>query len=86
MLAVIGILRAGGDNRFVLLTETISLWLLAVPVSALVALSLAWPLWAVVGVTVLEELGKVAVFRWRIGRRYWLRNLTSKPDSDAFGQ
>lgn len=83
MLAVIGILRAGGDNRFVLLTEAISLWLLAVPASALVALWLGWPLWAVVGVTVLEELGKVALFRWRTGRGYWLRNLTSKPGSDV---
>jgi putative MATE family efflux protein len=83
MLAVIGVLRAGGDNRFVLMTEAISLWMLAVPVSAIVALWLAWPLWTVVGVTVLEELGKVALFRWRIGRSHWLKNLTSKPGSDV---
>ncbi len=76
MIAVIGVLRAGGDNKFVLITEFISIWLLSLPLLAFCALVLKLPLWAAVGITVLEEAGKVLFFLYRIKTKNWLKNLT----------
>lgn len=76
MITVIGVLRSGGDNPFVLLVEAISIWLIALPLLAIFGLWLGWPLWAVVGLTVAEEAGKLLIFRQRIHKRFWIRNLT----------
>lgn len=77
MIAVIGVLRAGGDNPFVLVLELISIWCLAVPALAIAGLVLGLPLWSVVLITTIEEALKIFVIRWRIGKRHWLRNLTT---------
>lgn len=75
VIAVIGVLRAGGDNTFVMLTEVVTIWVLAVPLTALAGLVLGFPLWAVVGVTMLEEAGKVIWFQKRIRSRAWVNRL-----------
>jgi len=76
LIAVIGVLRSGGDNPYVLRVELISIWLLALPLVALTGLYFGLPLWLVVTVTVVEEAAKVALFRSRINKRIWLKNLT----------
>ena len=76
LIAVIGVLRSGGDNPYVLRLELISIWLLALPLVALAGLYFGLPLWLVVMVTVAEEAAKVALFRSRINKRIWLKNLT----------
>ena len=76
LIAVIGVLRSGGDNPYVLRVELISIWLLALPLVALAGLYFGLPLWLVVMVTVAEEAAKVALFRSRINKRIWLKNLT----------
>jgi putative MATE family efflux protein len=76
MIAVIGILRSGGDNPFVLKVEFISIWVLALPTLAIAGVVLGLPLWLVVLITGVEEAGKVFIFRWRIRQRHWLKNLT----------
>jgi len=60
----------------VLRLELISIWLLALPLVALAGLYFGLPLWLVVMVTVAEEAAKVALFRSRINKRIWLKNLT----------
>ena len=76
LIAVIGVLRSGGDNPYVLRLELISIWLLALPLVALAGLYFGLPLWLVVMGTVAEEAAKVALFRSRINKRIWLKNLT----------
>lgn len=76
MIAVIGVLRAGGDNVFVLFVELISIWLIALPLLILLGLFVGWPLWAVVLIAAFEEVGKVLIFRYRIRKKKWLANLT----------
>ncbi len=80
VIAVIGVLRAGGDNNFVMVTELVTIWFLAVPLTAMAGLVLGWPLWLVLSVTMLEEMAKVGWFQWRIRKRIWLKNLTQNED------
>ncbi|WP_196159948.1 MATE family efflux transporter [Reinekea sp. G2M2-21] len=80
VIAVLGVLRAGGDNNFVMRTEIVSIWFLTVPLAAVAGLIIGLPLWMVVTVTMLEEAGKVGWFQWRIRKRLWLKNLTLQED------
>ena len=49
---------------------------MSLPLVALAGLYFGLPLWLVVMVTVAEEAAKVALFRSRINKRIWLKNLT----------
>lgn len=80
VIAVLGVLRAGGDNTFVMVTEIVTIWVFAVPLTAIAGLILGWPLWLVLTVTMLEEAAKVGWFQWRIRKRIWLSNLTLNED------
>ena len=71
----VGILRSGNDSRWLMWTDTCSMWLLNVPLVACAALILKWPLPAVVAVMMSEEVFKVAVFRWRVRSGRWIKTL-----------
>ena len=71
----LGILRSGADARWLFWVDLCSMWLINVPMVALAALVLHWPLPAVVGVMLLEEVFKVAVFRWRVRSGRWLQRI-----------
>lgn len=69
----VGILRSGADTRWLFWVDLCSMWLINVPMVAVAALWWRWSLPAVVGVMLLEEVLKVAIFRWRVRSRRWVR-------------
>lgn len=76
MMVSLGILRSGNDVRWLMWVDVCSMWLVNVPLVAVAALVLHWPLPAVVGVMMLEEILKVALFRWRVKSGRWLNTVT----------
>ncbi len=79
---VVGLLRAGGDTRFGLITDVGFLWLFSVPAGAIAAFALHAPLWVTYILLSSDEVLKaVPVFlRYRSGK--WLKNVTR----DRLGQ
>ncbi len=77
MTLAMGILRAGGDNRFCLMTDTICMWLISIPLVWLAAfyweLAFVW----VVLIMYSEEVCKTFMFGIRVKNKRWMRNLTS---------
>jgi len=71
----VGILRSGNDSAWLFGVDLCSMWLFNVPMVAVAALVLHWPLAAVVAVMLLEEVLKVGVFRWRVKSGRWLRRV-----------
>lgn len=76
MLRIIGILRAGGDNRFCLITDTVVMWLFGVPIFAFAVLVAGLPFQLLYALLFLEDALKFTPVLLRIGKRRWLRNLT----------
>ncbi|GAB2990069.1 MATE family efflux transporter [Psychrosphaera aestuarii] len=77
MTLAMGILRAGGDNRFCLITDTLCMWLISIPLVWLAAFY--WQLafiWVVV-IMYSEEVCKMFMFAWRVKNKRWMKNLTS---------
>lgn len=75
-VGMIGILRAGGDAKFVLIFETIFLWGLAVPLGFFTGLILKWPAWAVFFCLKSDEILKTIISTFRLLRFRWLRDIT----------
>lgn len=73
---MVGVLRAGGDAKFVFICEVIFLWGFAVPLGFLTGLGLGWPAPAVFFVLRCDEVLKVIVSTVRILRFKWLRDIT----------
>lgn len=74
MLRILGILRAGGDTRFCLVTDTIVMWGVGIPLF-LLAVWLGAPFLVLYGLMFLEDFLKWIPVKRRIARGIWLRNL-----------
>lgn len=74
MIACMGVLRCGGDTRFMLLVNAGGTWLVGVPL-ACAALALGLPVHAVYACALLEELLKMIVWTRRLRSRRWLGRL-----------
>lgn len=76
MMRIIGVLRAGGDNRFCLITDTIVMWAIGVPIYA--AAVFFGNFWFVIlyGLMFFEDACKFIPVIRRIGSKKWMRNLT----------
>ena len=77
MTLAMGILRAGGDNRFCLLTDTICMWLISIPLVWLAAFYWQFSFFWVVVIMYSEEFCKIFMFAWRVKNKRWMKNLTS---------
>ncbi|TVZ37888.1 putative MATE family efflux protein [Alteromonadaceae bacterium 2753L.S.0a.02] len=78
MMRILGVLRAGGDNRFVLITDTIVTWGIGLPVFCAGVLWLELPFLAIYVLMYVEDLAKFLPVRIRIRLRAWMNNL-AKP-------
>lgn len=75
-IGMVGILRAGGDAKFVFFADVSFLWLVAVPLGFLTGLYLHWPAPAVYLVLKSDEFLKVICSTIRILRFRWLKDVT----------
>jgi putative MATE family efflux protein len=83
MTASMGILRAGGDNKYCMLIDFSGMWVIGIPLTFAAAFYLGLPLFWVVLITYSEEITKSVLFIYRMRSKHWLRNLTLNTSSAA---
>jgi putative MATE family efflux protein len=83
MTASMGILRAGGDNKYCMLIDFSGMWVIGIPLTFVAAFYFALPLYWVVLITYSEEITKSVLFVYRMRSKHWLRNLTVHSPSGA---
>ncbi|MES2935076.1 MAG: MATE family efflux transporter [Pseudomonadota bacterium] len=79
MMVSLGILRSGGDIRWLMLTSVGSMWLLNVPLVALAVFVLKLSLPWVVAIMMMEEAVKVFIYRWRVRSGRWIKRPLTAP-------
>ena len=78
MMRIIGVLRAGGDNRFTLITDTIVMWVFGLPIYIAVVFLTKLSFIYIYALMFFEDgLKFIPVIR-RIASRKWMNNLTRR--------
>lgn len=75
MMRILGVLRAGGDNRFCLVTDTVAMWFIGLPIFYLAVWAGA-PFLLLYALMFLEDALKCIPVKMRVGKRLWMKNLT----------
>lgn len=75
-VGIIGVLRGGGDTKFSLFLELISLWFVAVPLGFIAGIVLKLPVIVVYALFKSDELVKTIVCLIRVPKGKWLRIVT----------
>lgn len=76
-IAVVGVVRGGGDIKYSLLTETSTAYLIGVPMAYLGAVFFKLPLHYVFIMISLEEIAKMIIIYPRTRKKRWIRNITT---------
>jgi len=71
----VGSLRAGGDTKYSMYMEFITMWLIAIPLSLVSTFVFKMPFWVVFFFARIDMLIKFIVSRRRIGTNHWIKNL-----------
>jgi|LSQX01.2.fsa_nt_gb putative MATE family efflux protein len=74
---IVGVLRGGGDTKFSMALETVSVWLVGVPFAFIGAILLSLPVHWVFVIISFEDVVKAIISFWRIKSDKWIRNVTS---------
>jgi putative MATE family efflux protein len=74
---IVGILRGGGDTKYCMFLDLISVWLVGVPLGFFSVLVLKWPVHMVVAAVYFEEFIKVFVTLPRFYSKKWIKNVIS---------
>ena len=75
-LLIAGIFRAGGDSRFGFICDTITMWVVAVPLGFFSAFVLNLPPMAVYFILCLDEFWKIPVVYKHYKSFKWMKNIT----------
>lgn len=75
MPTVTGIVRGGGDTKFGMINDIISIWLIVLPLSALAAFQFDWPPAAVVACLNSDQVFKCGAAAIRCNRYKWVKKL-----------
>jgi putative MATE family efflux protein len=81
MTMVVGILRSGGDTRFAFLLDTLSIWLIGVPLAFVGAFVFNLPVYWVYLMASSEEFVKFGISLARFKSRKWIYDLTEIGES-----
>jgi len=76
MPTITGIIRGGGDTRFGMYNDLVSIWGIVLPVSALAAYVFKWPPVAVVACLNSDQIFKCGAAAFRCNRFRWVKKLT----------
>lgn len=74
MMLIVGVLRAGGDSKGVIVIDGVTLWGLGLPIVATCAFVLGWSISAVFIVLVIEEAIKAGWLWLRVNKGMWKNN------------
>ena len=72
---ICGILRAGGDTKFCMIVDIVSIWFIGVPASFFAVLVLHLPIHLVIALVFSEEAIKAIAIIKRFKSKKWLNNL-----------
>lgn len=73
---VVGIFRAGGDTRFGLVLDVVTMWGCSILFGAIAAFVFHWSVEWVYVLLLSDEIIKIPLTTWRYKTRVWLRNVT----------
>lgn len=76
LMRIIGVLRAGGDNKFCLITDTIVMWGFGLPIYAAAVFLGGFHFTILYALMFLEDALKLLPVRFRIQKKKWMNNLT----------
>ncbi len=76
MPTLVGIVQGGGDSKFLLKNDFISIWLIVLPLSFLAAFKFGWSPVAVVFCLNLDQLFKCIPAFIKVNRYTWMKKLT----------
>ena len=76
IVLMIGVIRSGGDTRFGMLLDILTMWIIGVPLALLGAFVFHWPVYWVYLLVQFEELVKASIALRRFFSRRWIHNLT----------
>jgi putative MATE family efflux protein len=76
-VAVVGVLRAGGDTLFCLIMDLVAVYVIGMPFAVIGALVLKLPVATVFACVTLQEVFKFALCLKRVISRRWINNLVS---------
>ena len=71
-----GVLRGGGDTRFLIIADTVFVWLVSAPMGYLAGLVFNFPVWAVYLCLNLDFVIKDFLVTWRFASKKWLKDVT----------
>jgi Na+-driven multidrug efflux pump len=71
-----GIFCAGGDSKFGLICDSITMWLVTVPLGCITAFIFHWPVTAVFAVVNMDKVIKLPAVLIHYKKYSWVRNLT----------
>jgi len=76
MPTAVGIIRGGGDGKFVMINDIISIWCIVIPLSFLAAFVFHWPPVAVVICLNSDQVFKCGAAFIKCNRYRWMKKLT----------
>lgn len=76
LMRIVGVLRAGGDNKFCLITDTIVMWLFGIPIYSAAVFFGGFHFTVLYALMFLEDGLKLLPVRRRIRKKLWMKNLT----------
>ena len=76
LMRIVGVLRAGGDNKFCLVTDVIVMWCFGIPIYAAAVFLGHFSFTVIYAFMFLEEILKFIPVMLRVKRRKWMNNLT----------
>jgi Na+-driven multidrug efflux pump len=80
MVLIMGILRAGGDSRYVLFADMFAMWALALPITWAVASIFQLDYHWIFACVLIEELVKFLLVLPRVKKEFWLKNMTGNAE------
>lgn len=82
LLALAGLVKAGGDVGFVFKMDTIFVLLVVLP-SAIISARMGAPAWLVFACLKCDQILKCVVAYFKIKRYNWIKNLTRENTADS---
>jgi Na+-driven multidrug efflux pump len=73
---IVGVLRGGGDTTFGMIIDTLSVWLIGVPIAFISVLVFELPIYYVFALVTIEELFKLIATTPRMLSKKWIKNIT----------
>ena len=77
IIAIVGVLRGGGDVKVSFMIEGITMWCIGVPIALIGAFVLKLPVYLVYALCTFEELTKAVACFKRLRSNKWIKNLVS---------